>query len=117
MDTMKKAFYLVSIAVILVMLLARVTSRGAAADDKPAAAEIKIDNFSFAPAVLTVPAGTQVTWTNRDDIPHNVVNDDASIKSKVLDTDERFSFTFTKPGTYLYFCALHPKMKGTVVVK
>lgn len=87
------------------------------ADDKPAAAEVKIDNFSFTPATVTVPVGTQVTWTNRDDIPHNVVTEDASIRSKVLDTDDKFSFTFTKPGTYPYFCSIHPKMKGTVVVK
>jgi plastocyanin len=113
---MKRAFYVASIAVILAMLLARLTTLGAVADGK-AAAEVKIDNFSFAPAVLTVPVGTQVTWTNRDDIPHNVVTDDAAIKSKVLDTDEKFTFTFSKPGTYSYFCSIHPKMKGTVVVK
>jgi amicyanin len=82
-----------------------------------APAEVKIDNFSFAPASITVPVGTQVTWTNHDDIPHNVVSEDHSIKSKVLDTDEKFSFTFTKPGTYAYFCSIHPKMKGTVVVQ
>jgi amicyanin len=82
-----------------------------------AAAEVKIDNFSFAPASITVPVGSQVTWTNHDDIPHNVMSEDHSIKSKVLDTDEKFSFTFTKPGTYAYFCSLHPKMKGTVVVQ
>jgi amicyanin len=80
-------------------------------------AEVKIDNFTFTPDTITIPAGTQVTWTNRDDIPHNVVSDDKSIKSKVLDTDEKFSFTFTKPGTYSYFCSIHPKMKGKVVVQ
>jgi amicyanin len=114
---MKRAFYVVSIAVILAMILARLTTLGATTDAKVAGAEVKIDNFSFAPAVLTVPVGTQVTWTNRDDIPHNVVTDDAAIKSKVLDTDEKFSFTFSKPGTYSYFCSIHPKMKGTVVVR
>ena len=66
----------------------------------PAAVEVKIDNFSFGPATLTVPAGTTVTWTNRDDIPHTVVSTDGAFKSKVLDTDEKFSFTFSKPGTY-----------------
>lgn len=81
-----------------------------------AAAEVKIDNFTFTPATLTVPVGTQVTWTNRDDIPHTVVSDDQSIKSKALDTDDKFAFTFTKAGTYTYFCSLHPKMKGKVVV-
>lgn len=85
----------------------------------PASAEVKIDNFSFAPATLTVAVGTTVTWTNRDDIPHTVVSTDDSktFKSKVLDTDEKFSFTFSKAGTYPYFCSIHPKMTGTVVVK
>jgi plastocyanin len=80
-------------------------------------AEVKIDNFSFGPAALTVPAGTTVTWTNRDDIPHTVVSDDKIFKSKVLDTDEKFSYTFTKPGSYPYFCSIHPKMTGKVVVQ
>ena len=82
-----------------------------------ASAEVKIDNFSFGPATITVPAGTTVTWTNRDDIPHTVVSDDKVFKSKVLDTDEKFSYTFTKPGTYGYFCSIHPKMTGKVVVQ
>jgi amicyanin len=79
--------------------------------------EVKIDNFSFGPATLTVAAGTTVTWTNRDDIPHTVVSDDKAFKSRVLDTDEKFSYTFTKPGTYGYFCSIHPKMTGKVVVQ
>jgi plastocyanin len=85
----------------------------------PATAEVKVDNFSFSPATLTVAAGTTVTWTNRDDIPHTVVSTDdpKAFKSKVLDTDEKFTFTFSKAGTYPYFCSVHPKMTGTVVVK
>jgi plastocyanin len=83
----------------------------------PQAVDIKIDNFSFAPPTLTVKAGTQITWTNRDDIPHTVVSDDQSFKSKVLDTDEKFTFTPDKPGTYSYFCSIHPKMTGKVVVE
>ncbi len=84
-----------------------------------AAMEVKIDNFSFAPPTLTVPTGTMVTWTNRDDIPHTVVStDDAkTFKSKVLDTDEKFSFTFSKPGAFPYFCSIHPKMTGKVIVQ
>jgi plastocyanin len=58
-----------------------------------------------------------VHWTNRDDIPHNVVSEDKSFKSKALDTDDQFSYTFNKPGTYKYFCSIHPKMTATVVVK
>jgi plastocyanin len=84
---------------------------------KPETAEVKIDNFSFGPAALTVPVGTTVTWTNRDDIPHTVVSTDDAFKSKVLDTDEKFSFTFSKAGSYPYFCSIHPKMTGKVVVQ
>jgi len=81
--------------------------------------EVKIDNFRFTPATLTVAAGTTVTWTNRDDIPHTVVSTDdpKTFKSKVLDTDEKFSFTFSKPGTFAYFCSIHPKMTGKVIVQ
>ena len=91
----------------------------ALAQDKASIAEVKIDNFSFGPASLTVAVGTTVTWTNRDDIPHTVVStDDAkTFKSKVLDTDEKFSFTFTKAGTYSYFCSIHPKMTGKVIAQ
>ncbi len=89
----------------------------ASAQEKPAATEVKIDNFSFGPATLTVPVGTSVTWTNRDDIPHTVVSSDGVFKSKALDTDEKFSFTFSKAGTYSYFCSIHPKMTGKVIVQ
>jgi len=87
------------------------------AQQKPETAEVKIDNFSFGPAALTVPVGTTVSWTNRDDIPHTVVSTDGVFKSKVLDTDEKFSFTFSKAGTYPYFCSIHPKMTGKVLVQ
>jgi len=80
-------------------------------------AEIKIDNFSFSAPTITIAAGTQVTWINRDDMPHTVASDDKLFKSKALDTDEKFSFTFSTPGTYHYFCSIHPKMTGEVVVK
>jgi plastocyanin len=80
--------------------------------------EVKIDNFTFGPDTLTVAAGTTVKWTNRDDIPHTVVSDDkATFKSKAMDTDESFSYTFNKPGTYTYFCSIHPKMVARVIVK
>jgi plastocyanin len=79
--------------------------------------EVKIDNFTFAPATLVVRVGTQITWTNRDDIPHTVVQDDKRFKSKVLDTDEKFTFTPTEPGTYKYYCSIHPKMTAEVVVE
>jgi plastocyanin len=106
------------IAVVAVLLVAgadsfRVNAQQAAA----ASAEVKIDNFSFGPPSITVSAGTTVTWTNRDDIPHTVVSDDKVFRSKVLDTDEKFSYTFPKPGTYPYFCSVHPKMTGKVIVQ
>jgi plastocyanin len=89
----------------------------AGAQPKPETMEVKIDNFTFGPAALTVMVGTTITWTNRDDIPHTVVSTDKAFKSKVLDTDEKFSFTFSTPGTFSYFCSIHPKMTGTVVVQ
>lgn len=100
-----------------VMLGVGTGSASAAADEKPQTTEVKIDNFTFGPVMLTVPVGTTVTWTNKDDIPHTVVSTDGAFKSKVLDTDEKFSFTFTKPGNYPYFCSIHPKMTGKVVVQ
>ena len=89
------------------------------AQEKTSTTEVKIDNFSFGPAALTVPVGSTVTWVNRDDIPHTVVSTDdpKTFKSKVLDTDEKFSFTFSKAGTYPYFCSIHPKMTGKVIVQ
>jgi len=114
----------VSIAVLAVALVIGIGAIAmdqnhflAGAQEKPAAMEVKIDNFSFGPATLTVPVGTSVTWTNRDDIPHTVVSTDGVFKSKVLDTDEKFSFTFSKAGTYPYFCSIHPKMTGKVIVQ
>jgi plastocyanin len=87
------------------------------AQQKPETTEVKIDNFSFGPGTLTVPVGTTVTWTNRDDIPHTAVSTEGAFKSKVMDTDEKFSFTFSKAGTFSYFCSIHPKMTGKVVVQ
>ena len=76
-----------------------------------------IDNFTFAPDRLIVKAGTTVTWRNEDDIPHTVASETRLFKSSALDTDDTFSFTFTEPGSYAYFCSLHPRMTGTVVVE
>ena len=89
----------------------------AGAQAKPETIQVRIDNFSFGPTELKVLVGTTVTWTNHDDIPHTVVSTEKVFKSKVLDTDEKFSFTFSTPGTFLYFCSIHPKMTGKVVVQ
>jgi len=83
----------------------------------PAAAAVSIENFTFKAPSLTVKRGTTVTWTNADDIPHTVVAKDGSFKSKVLDTGDRFSFTFAKTGQFGYFCSIHPHMTGVVIVK
>jgi plastocyanin len=80
---------------------------------------VTVDNFSFNPAKLTVPRGTKIVFTNRDDIPHTVTSAlrPPSFKSAPLDTGDSFSFVFDKPGTFAYFCSLHPHMQGTIVVK
>ena len=99
-------------------IVAERRSFAASAQERPAStAEVKIDNFSFGPTAITVAVGTSVTWTNRDDIPHTVVSTEKVFKSKVLDTDEKFSFTFSKAGTYTYYCKVHPHMTGVVIVK
>lgn len=79
-------------------------------------AKVTIDNFTFSPAELTVKTGTTVTWKNQDDIPHTVVSA-GKFKSGALDTDDSFSFTFTAPGDYTYFCSLHPHMTGMIRVE
>jgi plastocyanin len=79
--------------------------------------EVKIDNFTFAPQRLVVKAGTTITWINEDDVPHTVASSTKLFKSKALDTNDKFSFTFTTPGSYEYFCSLHPHMTGAVVVE
>ena len=116
----RKTVWIVSLltTVMVAALLLSAASPGSSAKAlQPTSAEVKVDNFSFGPASLTVAVGTTVIWTNRDDIPHTVVSADKVFKSKVLDTDEKFSFTFDKAGTYPYFCSIHPKMTGSVVVQ
>ena len=91
------------------------TARGAwAAED----AQVTIDNFTFSPARLSVPAGSRVTWLNRDDIPHTVTSRDEPrvLRSPPLDTGDSYAFTFERAGVYQYFCALHPHMQGAVIV-
>ena len=83
----------------------------------PVAAAVTIGNFTFKNPVVTVKPGTTVTWTNADDIPHTVVSNDGVFKSRVLDTGDKFSFTFAKAGQFGYFCSLHPHMTGMIVVK
>lgn len=105
----------IPMAVALVVLLHPAHARSEEATSQ--AAEIRVDNFTFGPATLTVPRNRTVTWINKDDIPHVVASNDGLFKSQALDTDEKFSYTFTKPGTYAYYCSIHPKMQGKVVVQ
>ena len=90
----------------------------AAQEAKPEAKNaVTIDNFTFSPQELTVPVGTTVTWVNHDDIPHSIVETDKKFRSKALDTDDSYAFTFAAAGTFNYFCGLHPHMTGKVIVK
>ena len=89
----------------------------AASPARAAETQVKIDNFTFNPKQVTVKAGDTVTWVNGDDIPHTVTSKTLLFRSKALDTDDKFSYTFAKPGTYVYFCSLHPMMTGSIVVE
>jgi plastocyanin len=82
----------------------------------PAEPQVSIDNFAFSPATITVSVGAAVVWENKDDIPHTVVSPAGAFRSPALDTNDKFSFTFEKAGTFAYFCSLHPQMTGKIVV-
>jgi len=118
---MRRSVFIAGLAATLLLGMGAlgVGQKNFVASAQPETTEVKIDNFTFGPAALTVPVGATVTWTNKDDIPHTVVSTDdpKAFKSKVLDTDEKFSFTFSKAGTYPYFCSIHPKMTGKVIVQ
>src|SRR3974390_2463642 len=106
------------LAMSLVAAMPEGPSAGGAA--APAAANpvaVRIDNFNFTPPTLVVAPGTTVTWTNADDSPHTVREKDGKFKSAALDTDDKFSQTFVAPGEYEYFCSIHPRMVGQIVVK
>jgi plastocyanin len=79
--------------------------------------QVVVENFSFQPGTLTVKPGTTVTWVNHDDEPHTVNENDKRFNSGTLDTDGKFSYKFTSPGNYSYFCSLHPRMTGQIIVK
>jgi len=103
--------------VILTVCAVAVPGRAKANNTNANANEIVIENFSFEPATLTVKAGTTVTWVNHDDEPHTATATDKRFNSKTLDNGDRFSQEFDTPGTYNYYCALHPKMTGKIIVK
>ena len=96
---------------------ALLASAATAVSAQAADTNIIIDQFTFTPQRVTVKAGATVAWINDDDIPHTVASSTKVFKSKALDTDDKYSYTFTKAGTYAYFCSIHPKMVGTIIVK
>src|ERR1700681_3293631 len=94
--------------------MAKIVSAGATTGS---GTEVKIDNFAFTPGEVTVKAGTQVSWINHDDIPHTVDSTQGKFKSAALDTDDKFQFRFTEPGEYPFYCRMHPKMTGKIIVQ
>jgi plastocyanin len=100
------------LATVLILHPTRAKSEAAASPT-----EVRVDNFTFGPATLTVPVNSTVTWVNKDDLPHVIASTDGVFKSKALDTDDKYSYTFSKAGTYDYYCSIHPKMVGKIVVQ
>jgi plastocyanin len=108
----------VGVTALLAAALPELTAAGEAVVAAAASpATVKIDNFTFAPATLTVTAGTTVTWKNEDDSPHRIGDKNGTFKSAALDTDDTFSHTFAAPGEYPYICTIHPYMAGKIIVK
>lgn len=113
------------VAIVSVMMLGGTSASSASGPDGGSAAgastgsatEVKIDNFAFTPGAVTVKAGTQVTWINNDDIPHTVDSTQGKFKSAALDTGDKFQFRFTEPGEYPFYCRMHPKMTGKIIVQ
>jgi len=107
---------------IIAMQISRTRASATAAASQPTtqpAVTVKIDNFTFQPRELEITVGTTVTWQNADDVPHTATSkDDPQVfDSGALDTDDKFSFTFSKPGKYAYYCKVHPHMQGVITVK
>ncbi len=118
---MKRKLFVSGLAAVMPLALAAVLishpTRAKSEETKSASLQVNVDNFTFGPATLTVPANSTVTWVNKDDVPHVIASNDGIFKSKALDTDDKYSYTFTKAGTYSYYCSVHPKMVGKIVVQ
>src|SRR5438094_10665672 len=118
---MRRKLFFSALAIVLPLALAAVLilhpTRAKSADAKASPIEVRVDNFTFGPDTLTVPANSTVTWVNKDDVPHVIASNDGVFKSKALDTDDKYSYTFSKAGTYSYYCSIHPKMVGKIVVQ
>jgi plastocyanin len=118
---MKKKLFVSSLTIAVPLVIAAILilqpTRARTEEPKSSPTEVQVDNFTFTPGTITVPVNSTVTWVNKDDVPHVIASDDGLFKSKALDTDDKYSFTFTKAGTYSYFCSVHPKMVGKIVVQ
>ena len=90
---------------------------GADAKAEVSLPSVHIDNFTFTPQEITITRGTTLTWVNDDDIPHTIAANNKAFRSKAMDTEQKYSFMFSEPGIYEYFCSLHPHMQGKVIVK
>jgi plastocyanin len=106
---------LVCFAALAISMLQPAPARGEQMNSS--STEIRVDNFTFEPETLTVSVNSTVTWVNKDDVPHVIASDEGLFKSKALDTDDHYTYTFTKAGTYAYYCTVHPKMVGKIVVR
>lgn len=117
----RKTLFVRSLAVQLLLALAGTMlvhpTRARSEDANMSPTMVTVDNFTFGPNALTVPVNSTVTWVNKDDVPHVVASNDGLFKSKALDTDDKYTYTFTKPGTYAYYCTIHPKMVAKIVVQ
>jgi len=116
---MRKSLFFGSLTIALALAAGVILqpTRARSEEKASSATEIRVDNFTFAPQTLTVSVNSTVTWVNKDDIPHVIASDDGLFKSKALDTDDKYSYTFSKAGTYSYYCSVHPKMVGKIVVE
>ncbi len=118
---MKRRLFICSFAMATQLFFAATLvlqpARAGSEDAKSSPTEVRVDNFTFSPETLTVPVNNAVTWVNKDDVPHVIASNDGLFKSKALDTDDKYSYTFTKAGSYSYYCSVHPKMVGKIVVQ
>src|SRR5215469_16714168 len=117
---MNRRLFVSAVAIALPMALSAVLllhPTRARSEDKASLTEVRVDNFSFWPETLTVAVNSTVIWVNKDDVPHVIASNDGLFKSKALDTDDKYSYTFSKAGTYAYYCSIHPKMVGKIVVQ
>jgi len=117
---MRRAFSIGSLSFVFALAIALLLAAHPTwvkGEEAQGGTEVKVDNFTFSPETLTVPVNSTVTWVNKDDIPHVIASNDGLFKSKALDTDQKYSYTFSKAGTYSYYCSVHPKMVGKIVVQ